>query len=744
MLMRVALYVATIVATGLVLAADESAALPPAFVWKPVSGLVWRTHGSARIENGVLIAELDKVGNAYAQAEIDISAYDGKPYELCATVKAEGIADAPKTCLGYRFAVNYLDMSMGGNRTWPGGQRIVGDYGPGEVFFVDRTEKVRRKAFIQIGICSARGKVTCDLSSVRIREPQPLVPVRNAGYKVKYPERVKNLPRMRGVMLGNMRGDAWDNLQAWGANLVRYQFAIRGTGPVTNFEAYAEGFRKNTAKELDSISATLDAAKTHGMKVVLDAHYACGGTCSKDAGDPLAWNGDWRIFHDKRFAKLFAWSWQRIAERCKGRTDVVYGYDLMNEPHHTSPAIEGCDLVGLQEKIAHAIRAIDPDTPIIVESMYCDPGWFRSLSAIGLDNVIYQVHLYYPHDYTHQGILNSIDRVEYWPDAKKGLGRDFLRRSLKPVIDFQKEHDAKIFVGEFSVVSWAPNAEEYMRDCMSIFEELGWDWTFHAFREFQGWSVEHESISRGIGNEHFRRSASNPRMRVLKEGLKGGFAPGMPGAEYKPRAFKKISFSGNSLTRHGVSEKIGWTNDWGMAASCPEKDYVHLTVRALEAYGRKRPEYTIFPLPLEGGYADMSNVCAKAKELATWKPDLSIIALGENAHSVTNDANEAFCRNAYLATVRILQEAGATVVLRAPFWPNDRHRRLMSSVAEETGAIYVDVGDLGWKKGMSAKGLFWHGGVAMHPGDNGMIAIADRLVSAVYERQMADEAVHDK
>ncbi|MBQ0032044.1 MAG: cellulase family glycosylhydrolase [bacterium] len=517
---------AALAAMGSVSAADESAALPPAFVGKPVPGLVWKTVGSARIENGLLIAELDKVGDAYAQAEIDLSAYDRKPYEIAATVRAENIVDATQTYLGYRFAVNYLDMSMGGNRTWPSGRRIVGDYGPGETHFVDRTEKVRRKAFIQVGICSARGRVTCDLSTLRIREAQPLVPKRNVGYKVKYPDRVKNLPRMRGVMLGNTKGDAWDNLQAWGANLVRYQFAILGAGPVTNFEAYAEGFRANTMKELDNITATLDAAKAHGMMAVLDAHYACGGSCSKELGDPVDWSGDWRVFHDKRFAKLFAWSWQKIAERCKGRTDVVYGYDLMNEAHHTSPAVEGCDLVGLQEKIARAIRMIDPDTPIIVESMYCDPGWFRSLSAIGLDNVIYQVHLYYPHDYTHQGILTSASDVYCWPDPKMGWNKDFLLKSLKPVIDFQKEHEAKMFVGEFSAIAWAPNAEGYIRDCIGIFEELGWDWTYHAYREFPGWSVEHEATSRGKGTENFRPSKDNPRKRVLLSGLCGELAPG--------------------------------------------------------------------------------------------------------------------------------------------------------------------------------------------------------------------------
>ena len=68
----------------------EGAALPPSFVWTPVTGLVWRTLGAAKIENGVLTARLDQVGDAYAEAELDLSGYDGRPFELAATVKAEG------------------------------------------------------------------------------------------------------------------------------------------------------------------------------------------------------------------------------------------------------------------------------------------------------------------------------------------------------------------------------------------------------------------------------------------------------------------------------------------------------------------------------------------------------------------------------------------------------------------------------------------------------------------------------
>lgn len=45
---------------------------------------------------------------------------------------------------------------------------------------------------------------------------------------------------------------------------------------------------------------------------------------------------------------------------------------------------------------------------------------------------------------------------------------------------------------------------------------------------------------------------------------------------------KRVLFFGNSITRHGPKESIGWSGDWGMAASCREKDYVHLVISELD------------------------------------------------------------------------------------------------------------------------------------------------------------------
>ena len=502
----------------------------PQFRWKPMPPLQWKVVGGAKIVNGILTASCQEPGTAYASAELDLSEYDEKAVEIAVVAEGRDVGDKQVPHGGFDFCVSYLDVKMGGNRTWPSGPKPVGTFGPAEIVFTDRSEKIRGKPILQLGLNQARGEVRFDLSTLRVREPQPLVAPRNRGRVVNYPERVSDMPIQRGVVCGNIEswktrqlgGEAWDTLAAWGANILRYHMVLPRNegGSAQDFEAYAERYRAAMEPQLDVVETLLDDAHARGVKVVL-AGQPVGGGCSAAAGDPPSWQGDNRMFHDRRYADLFVWYWEQVAKRFAGRSDDIYGYDLVNEAHHLSPAIEDGDLVSLMERTARAIRAIDPDATIIVESMYGDPGWFRSLSAIDLDNVIYSVHVYYPHDFTHQGIYDENAEVCKWPDESRGWNREFIRKSLKPVLDFQREHKCRIFVGEFSAVSWAEGADGYIRDCIALFEEFGWDWVYHSWREWRGWNVEFAGDS--LATLH--RVGDTPRKRALLDGLNGRDAP---------------------------------------------------------------------------------------------------------------------------------------------------------------------------------------------------------------------------
>ena len=74
---------------------------------------------------------------------------------------------------------------------------------------------------------------------------------------------------------------------------------------------------------------------------------------------------------------------------------------------------------------------------------------------------------------------------------------------------------------QIPVQSGAARRTRPLRDCIALFEEYGWDWTYHAFRERNGWSVEHE----GPDARHMVPSADNPRRRALLDGLRGIVPP---------------------------------------------------------------------------------------------------------------------------------------------------------------------------------------------------------------------------
>ena len=135
-----------------------------------------------------------------------------------------------------------------------------------------------------------------------------------------------------------------------------------------------------------------------------------------------------------------------------------------------------------------------------------------------MDDVVYSVHMYDPGTFTHQGVGPGDPMGQTYPgemDNGDRLDKEWIRRQLAPVREFQLKHSAKILVGEFSAICWAKGADAYIRDAIELFEEYGWDWCYLAFREWRAWRVEHE----GPDANHLVPSADNPRKRELLRGL---------------------------------------------------------------------------------------------------------------------------------------------------------------------------------------------------------------------------------
>jgi aryl-phospho-beta-D-glucosidase BglC (GH1 family) len=270
--------------------------------------------------------------------------------------------------------------------------------------------------------------------------------------------------------------------QEWKANLIRWQlcgFKPRmDTGDTAAYETML-------AEHLKKLDAILPACEKYGLMVVVDLHTGPGQWAESGRG----------LFTSAACQKRFVEIWREIARRYKN-AKAVWGYDLVNEPHESPFDPELSDWQELAERAAKAIRAIDPERTIIVEPAEGGgPGGMAQLRPIAVPNVVYSVHMYNPGSFTHQGVFGEWVKKIPYPGETEGKMWDkaALEASLKPVIDFQKAFGVQIYAGEFSAIRWAPDGSacRYLKDLIDIFESRGWDWTYHAFREWQGWSAEH-------------------------------------------------------------------------------------------------------------------------------------------------------------------------------------------------------------------------------------------------------------
>ncbi len=206
---------------------------------------------------------------------------------------------------------------------------------------------------------------------------------------------------------------------------------------------------------------------------------------------------------------------------------------------------------------------------------------------------------------------------------------------------------------------------------------------------------------------------------------------------------------GNSIMKHGPNASLGWSGNWGMAASSEDKDYLHRILAALKSkYGENNVvhQFGTSQSNWENGVTandavdkDYSYMIDPIRDdFRTFKPNIITLQMGENG---AGGISQAQYENIMRQVVTMFKEEApdATIVITTPFWGGNARVYGAMKVADELGVRIALLHTLNTDEN-KALGLFEHYGVSIHPGDLGMENIA-KLFYAEIEKDLSEREV---
>ncbi len=473
----------------------------------PLKGWVGADSKAVRIAPGpggsqaVFVEQTAPGASASIRIALPVEKIRGARLRCRAQIKAESVGTPPQPWNGVKFMLQLVSPE---GTQWPQRNGVYGTFDWKTVEFKADVSSSLTQAWLMLGLEAVTGRVGFEDVKITVDLPprrKPAQPPAGPPYKGH------SLPRLRGAMIHPKLTESDLRVLGgeWKANHARWQLTWGGfprspadKGDLAAYDAWLE----ETLAHLDRL---LPVCEELGILVLIDLHTPPGGR--NDANEC-------RIFHEKRFQDKFLEIWEKIARRYKGKK-TVWGYDLVNEPVEGDVGEGLMDWQALAEAAAKRVRAIDPDHAIVVEpAPWGGPEAIAHFRPIDAPRIVYSVHMYVPHKFTHQGVYNDPVGVEY-PGVIQGVkwDKERLRQVFQPVLEFQRDFGVHIYIGEFSAIRWAPgeSAFKYLRDVIEIMEEYGWDWAYHAFREWDGWSVEHGPDRR----DRTRAKEPTSRQRLL-------------------------------------------------------------------------------------------------------------------------------------------------------------------------------------------------------------------------------------
>lgn len=183
-----------------------------------------------------------------------------------------------------------------------------------------------------------------------------------------------------------------------------------------------------------------------------------------------------------------------------------------------------------------------------------------------------------------------------------------------------------------------------------------------------------------------------------------------------PHAYR-VLFVGDSLTVHEPSRGL-WDHFKGMAATTPGNDFVHLATSHIQERLASRPVEAFYD---NGGKGKIGQMLEYAQTRPNLRPDLVILQGGEN------DLFDATFQQTYHSLLQAFDATKPRVIVLGD-WNSKQKSAFEEEVASTSGIPFVSLLDVHANAANTGDGgPYQVHGVAMHPNDAGMRAIADAI-----------------
>lgn len=194
---------------------------------------------------------------------------------------------------------------------------------------------------------------------------------------------------------------------------------------------------------------------------------------------------------------------------------------------------------------------------------------------------------------------------------------------------------------------------------------------------------------------------------------------------------------GNSITRHNITSY--WWNEIGMAASDETRDYYHIVLKNLEENNEIVKGEVCNLYGWESLSHDRDGALYLLDGYLSPKLDLITIQLGENVNDLSTFQSD------FLSLLQYIKEnsPNARILVIGDFWIRENRNELKETAAQEADVEFVSLDGIAsnsaYYRGLGSyvydkdgnPHVVEHEGVAIHPGDAGMKAIADRIIKTL-------------